>query len=186
METILIQSSKNKIQISLSFTFLFFILGSNLSQVASFPTTYSFTGCSSSKNYLCLEDSRQSFSQMSLISETKKLRTHTHNHLFSSAFERYDFRKKEIDEKRLKINKFYLTLKMRKLISDAKQLRANNFIKSFWQLIISTSNATLEVSSLRVLLTYSLYLTLSLRMKPFGVFPDYFSLDHFLVTSYCF
>ena len=74
----------------------------------------------------------------------------------------------------------------RKLISDAKQLRANNFIKSFWQLIISTSNATLEVSSLRVLFTYSLYLTLSLRMKPFGVFPDYFSFDHFLVTSYCF
>ena len=33
-------------------------------------------------------------------------------------------------------------------------------------------------------LTY--LLTLSLRMTPFGVFPDYFSFDHFLATLYCF
>ena len=33
------QNSKNKIQIFLNFTFLNFVLGSNLSQVAPFPTT---------------------------------------------------------------------------------------------------------------------------------------------------
>ena len=41
---------------------------------------------------------------------------------------------------------------MNKFISDVKQLKINKFIKSIWQLIISNSNATLELPSLRLLL----------------------------------
>ena len=38
---------------------------------------------------------------------------------------------------------------MNKLIFDVKQLKINKFIKPIWQLIISSSNATLEVPLLR-------------------------------------
>ena len=48
-------------------------------------------------------------------------------------------RKQKFDVKQLKMNKF---------IFDFKQLKMNKFIKSSSQFIISTSNATLEVSSL--------------------------------------
>ena len=40
-------------------------------------------------------------------------------------------------------------LKMSKFISDVKRLKMNKFIQSVWQLIISTSHATLEIPSLR-------------------------------------
>ena len=50
------------------------------------------------------------------------------------------FRKQKFDVKQFKMNKF---------IFDVKQLKINKFINSTWQLIISTSNPTLEVSSLR-------------------------------------
>ena len=53
------------------------------------------------------------------------------------------FGKQKFDVKQLNMNKF---------ISDVKQLKINKFIKSSWQLIISNSNATLEVPSLRLLL----------------------------------
>ena len=38
---------------------------------------------------------------------------------------------------------------MSKLMLNVKQLKMNKSIKCIWQLIISTSNATLEVPSLR-------------------------------------
>ena len=53
------------------------------------------------------------------------------------------FGKQKFDVKQLNMNKF---------ISDVKQLKINKFIKSIWQLIITNSNATLEIPSLRLLL----------------------------------
>ena len=50
------------------------------------------------------------------------------------------FEKQKFDVKQLKLNKF---------IFDVKQLKMNRFIKSISDLIISTSNATLEVPSLQ-------------------------------------
>ena len=50
------------------------------------------------------------------------------------------FGKQKLDVKQLKKNKF---------IFDVRQLKMNRFIKSISDLIISTSNATLEVASLR-------------------------------------
>ena len=50
------------------------------------------------------------------------------------------FGKQIIDMKQLKLNKFIL---------DFKQLKTNRFIKSISDLVSSTSNATLEVPSLR-------------------------------------
>ena len=67
------------------------------------------------------------------------------------------FGEQKFGVKQLKINKFILDvkqLKMNKFISDDKQLKMNKFIKFIWQLIISTSNATLEVPSLRLLLPH--------------------------------
>ena len=49
------------------------------------------------------------------------------------------FGKQKSDVKQLKLNKF---------IFDVKQLEMNRFIKSISDLIISTSNGTLEVPSL--------------------------------------
>ena len=51
-----------------------------------------------------------------------------------------------------------------------KQLQINKFIKSIWQFIISTSNATLEVPSLS-------YLQLSLVLPAAGLFPVIFTLN---------
>ena len=39
---------------------------------------------------------------------------------------------------------------MNRFMFNVKQLKMNKFIKYIWQLIISTSNATLEISSLRL------------------------------------
>ena len=50
------------------------------------------------------------------------------------------FGKQKFDVKQLKLNKF---------IFDVKQMKMSRFIKSISDLIISTSNATLEVPSLR-------------------------------------
>ena len=50
------------------------------------------------------------------------------------------FGKQKFEAKQLKINKF---------LSDVKQLKMNKFIKSIWQLIIKTSNAALQIPSLR-------------------------------------
>ena len=49
------------------------------------------------------------------------------------------YEKQNFDIKQLKMNKF---------IFDVKQLKMNKYIQSFWQLIISTSDFTLEVLSL--------------------------------------
>ena len=49
------------------------------------------------------------------------------------------FKKEKFDVKHQKFSKF---------VFDVKQLKKNKFIKSIWKLIISTSNATLEVLSL--------------------------------------
>ena len=51
----------------------------------------------------------------------------------------------------LKLNKFIFDakqLKINKFTFEVKQLKMNRFIKSILDLIISTSNATLEVPSL--------------------------------------
>ena len=40
-------------------------------------------------------------------------------------------------------------MKMNNFMFNVKQLKMNKFIKYIWQLIISTSNATFEVPSLR-------------------------------------
>ena len=57
---------------------------------------YSCTGCGMSKIYLCLEDNRSSFSQVSLKSETKDARPYVHKQQFSSVCERHDFQKTKI------------------------------------------------------------------------------------------
>ena len=62
------------------------------------------------------------------------------------------FGKQKFDVKQLKLNKFIFDvkqLKTNKFTFDVKQLKINRFIKSISDLIISTSNATLEVPSLR-------------------------------------
>ena len=61
------------------------------------------------------------------------------------------FGKQKFDVKQLKLNKFVFDakqLKISKCTFDVKQLKMNRFIKSISDLIISTSNATLEVLSL--------------------------------------
>ena len=66
------------------------------------------------------------------------------------------FGKQKFDVKQLKLNKFIFDvkqLKINKFIFDVKQLKMNRFIKSISDLIISTSNATLEVPSLRPCIT---------------------------------
>ena len=63
-----------------------------------------------------------------------------------------NLRKQKFDVKQLKLNKFIFNakqLKINKFIFDVKQLKMNRFIKSISDLIISTSNATLELPSLR-------------------------------------
>ena len=108
----------------------------------------SWTGCGTSKIYLCLKDSRSSFSWWV---ENPKLRAHVHEHPFSSARKRYVIWKTKTCIKQLKLNKFLIDvkqLKINKVIFDDKQLKMNRFIKSFSDFIISTSNATLEVPSL--------------------------------------
>ena len=50
-----------------------------------------------------------------------------------------------MENKNLMSNK----LKMNKFMFNVKQLKMNKFIRYIWQLIICTSNATLEVPSLR-------------------------------------
>ena len=54
---------------------------------------------------------------------------------------------------------------MNKFIFDVKQLKMNQFINSIRQLIISTSNATLEVPSLRPWTTAA-YLKVSTPVRP--------------------
>ena len=57
------------------------------------------------------------------------------------------FRKQKFDVKQLKLNKFLfdvIQLKINKFIFDFKQLKMNRFMKSISDLIVSTSNATLE------------------------------------------
>ena len=90
------------------------------------------------KIYLCLKDNSSSFSRGSGI--FPKLRTRVHKQRFSSTSERYVFRKTKFYVKQLKIKKFIL---------DVKQLKMNKSIIPMWQLIISTSNATVEVHSPR-------------------------------------
>ena len=61
------------------------------------------------------------------------------------------FGKQKFYVKHLKLNKFILDvkqLKINKFIFDVKQLKMNRFIKSILDLIISASNATIEVPSL--------------------------------------
>ena len=64
------------------------------------------------------------------------------------------FGKQKFDVKQLKLNKFIFDvkqLKINKFTFDVKQLKMNRFIKSISDLIISISNATLGVPSLRPL-----------------------------------
>ena len=61
------------------------------------------------------------------------------------------FGKQKFDVKQLKLNKFIFDvkqLKINKVTFDVEQLKMNRFIKSILHLIISTSNATLEIPSL--------------------------------------
>ena len=60
--------------------------------------------------------------------------------------------KQKFDVKQLKLNKFLFDnkqLKINKFIFEVKHLKMNRFIKFISDLIISTSNATLELLSLR-------------------------------------
>ena len=82
-------------------------------------SVYSCTGCGTSKIYLYLEDSRSSFSRVSLKSESKDARPET---AILFCLQRIRFSKQKF---------------------DVKQLKMNKFINSLWQLIISNSNDTL-------------------------------------------
>ena len=58
------------------------------------------------------------------------------------------FRKQKFNKKQLKLNKFIFDVKQLKISEftfDVKQLKMDRFIKSISDLIISTSNITLEV-----------------------------------------
>ena len=94
----------------------------------------SCTGCGTSKIYLCLEDNRSSFSRLSWKPERASINIRSLL-LAKNMF----FGKQKFDVKQLKLNKF---------IFDVKQLKMNTFVKYIWDLIISTSNAILEVPSL--------------------------------------
>ena len=62
------------------------------------------------------------------------------------------FGEQKFDVKQLKLNKFIVDvkqLKINKFTFDVKQLKINRFIKSISDFLISTSNAILEVASLR-------------------------------------
>ena len=62
------------------------------------------------------------------------------------------FEKRKVDIKLLKLNKFIFDakqLKINKFTFDVKQVKMNRIIKSISDLIISTSNATLEAPLLR-------------------------------------
>ena len=67
------------------------------------------------------------------------------------------FGKQKFDVKQLKLNKF---------IFDVKQLKMNRFIKSISDLIISTSNAKLEVPSLHPWFLMASKVSLSYRKTP--------------------
>ena len=61
------------------------------------------------------------------------------------------FGKQKFDVKQLKLNKIIFDvkqLKINKFTCDFKQLKVNRFIKFISDLIISTSNTTLQVPSL--------------------------------------
>ena len=87
---------------------------------------YSCTECSTSKIYLCLEDNMSSFSRVSL-----KIR---------------NYGRASLNSRSLLLAKYMFFGKQK---FDDKQLKMNKFIESISQFIISTSNATLEVPSLR-------------------------------------
>ena len=85
------------------------------------------------KIYLCLEDNRSSFSQMSLKSENMDACPQT---VVLFCLQNICIWEKKIDVKQLKMNNFTF---------DARYLKMNKFIKYFLQFIISTSSATFEV-----------------------------------------
>ena len=81
-----------------------------------------------------------------------KLRTRVHNIRSLLLAKNMFFEKQKFDVKQLKLNKFIFDVKqlqINKLTFDVKQLKMNRFIKSISDLIISTSNAKLEVPLLR-------------------------------------
>ena len=97
----------------------------------------SCTGCGTSKIYLCLEDNRSSFSQVSLRSDTKDPFPYIAVH---SCLPKMWF----LENKNLMSNSW-----RHKFIFDIKQLKKmNKFMKSICRLILGTLNATLEVPSL--------------------------------------
>ena len=107
----------------------------------------SCTGCGTSKIYLCLEDNRSSFSRLSWKPERASINIRSLL-LAKNMF----FGKQKFDVKQLKLNRFIFEvkrLKIHKFMFDVKQLKMSRFIKSISDLIISTSNATLEVPWLR-------------------------------------
>ena len=88
---------------------------------------------------LCIKNIMSSFSRGSLRSKTKDARASITSCSFLLAKDIF-LRNQKFDFKQLKVNTF---------IFDVNQLKMNKFISSIWQLIISISNATLEVLSLR-------------------------------------
>ena len=100
---------------------------------------YSCTGCGSSKIYLCLKGNRSSFSWVGLI-----FRNWGHTSMNSHSLlvaKDLIFGKQNLTPNKLKMNKFMF---------NVKHLKLNKFIKYIWQLIISNSNATLEVNLLHL------------------------------------
>ena len=81
------------------------------------------------------------------------MRVHNSINNRSLLFVKDDFLKnKNLTSNNLKTNNFML---------NVKQLKMNEFIKYIWQLIISTSNATLEIPSLRSWVLFLLFLLFS-------------------------
>ena len=112
-------------------------------------SVYSCTVCGTSKIYLCLEDNRSSLSRVSLKSETKDACPETVVLFYFFCFFVFAlFYLRKIcfsENKNLTSNSWRWT----NLHLTLKQLKMNKFIKSISKWIISTSNATLEVLSLR-------------------------------------
>ena len=97
------------------------------------------------------------------------------------------FGKQKFDAKQLKFDKFVFDvkqLKINKFTFYIKQLKANKFIKSTSDLIISTSNATLEVpryAPVRVIQRYEELIRQTLLGIEKSSSKDYFELSRIRV-----
>ena len=99
------------------------------------------------QKFIYVSKNRSSFSRVSLKSKTKDAHPWLHKQAVLFCLRKTWFS----ENKNLTSN----NLKMNNFMFNVKQLKINKFIKFIWQLIISTSNATLEVPLLRPCRWYS-------------------------------